>query len=489
MLSASASSSNHWLSGLHPLEASQAFRTEEGAFVPRIAAHLRSDRTQPVGVQALWTASGSEIHSIGRDPALGRDPSEDAIRFRRFQLFPSARLLLRDGRPIEIGSRAFDLLTILLASRGSVVTKEEIFRHVWPSTVVEESNLRWQMVSLRKVLGEDGDLIKTIPGRGYLFACEAGEAGNTVREPNPLAPAPSASDLANPVVSFPDDPVPGNEPVVVVIDNDQNTRETIYGLLRSVGLRVECFATVREFTDTVPPSPPCCLILDVWLPGQNGLGLSSAVGQGERSDTGHLRQRPCRRSRGGSSDESGRLRVPYQTRTSRGAAERRERGDSVVDRSARPTRRKEDGGLTSSLAARRPKLTRCPETLCLARPPCDARELRGADSPLHELAPHFSASVRIDLTSDFQPTLSSKIMATCAFASRADSGSRVESSDPCCLNLGHEQSSLTFIPLSLPQNRRDRAIQIAYRVCRPTNNAGRYSTRSHTSKQDAPSLI
>ena len=137
--------------------------------------------------------------------------------------------------------------------------------------MVEESNLRWQMVSLRKVLGEDGDLIKTIPGRGYLFACEVGEAGTGVRESDSLAPAPSASDLGSLAVSFPHDPVPGNEPVVVVIDNDPNIREAIYGLLRSVGLRAECFATVREFTDSVPPSPPCCLILDVWLPGQNGL--------------------------------------------------------------------------------------------------------------------------------------------------------------------------------------------------------------------------
>ena len=299
-----------------PLEASQPFRAEEGAFVPRIAAHLRPDRTHPVGVSAFWTASGSEIHSIGRDPTLGRDPSEDAIRFRRFQLFPSARLLLRDGRPIEIGSRAFDLLTILLASRGSVVSKEEIFRHVWPSTVVEESNLRWQMVSLRKVLGEDGDLIKTIPGRGYLFACEAGDAGSGVRESNPLAPASSASDLDNPAVSFPDDPVSDNQPVVVLIDDDPNIREAICGLLRSVGLRAECFATVRELhgqrSSNAPVLPdPRCLAAGP----ERWLGLSSAVGQGERSHTGHLRgQRPCRRSRGGSSDESGSIRVPDQTR-------------------------------------------------------------------------------------------------------------------------------------------------------------------------------
>ena len=207
--------------------------------------------------------------------------------------------------------------------------------------------------------------------------------------PNPLAPAPSASDLGNPAVSFPDDPVPGNEPVVVVIDNDPNIREAIYGLLRSVGLRAECFATVREFTDSVPPSPPVLLDPRCLVAGPERLGLSSAVGQGERSHTGHLRQRPCRRSRSGSSDESGSVRVPDQTRASRGVAERRESGDSVVNRSAGPTRRKEDGGLNSEPCSAADALPRKPR---IALPPRDARKLGGADPPLHESAPHFSDS-------------------------------------------------------------------------------------------------
>jgi DNA-binding winged helix-turn-helix (wHTH) protein len=59
-----------------------------------------------------------------------------------------------------------------LRSRGKIVSKDEIVRHVWPTTCVEESNLRFQMASLRKVLGTYRDSIKTIPGRGYLLASD-----------------------------------------------------------------------------------------------------------------------------------------------------------------------------------------------------------------------------------------------------------------------------------------------------------------------------
>jgi DNA-binding winged helix-turn-helix (wHTH) protein len=125
------------------------------------------ERAADPALRRLWKIRGSRQHSV-----------QDGIRFRRFVISPGGRLLFRDGKPIEIGSRAFDLLIILLNSRGSVVTKEQIVRHVWPSTVVEESNLRWQMGALRKALGEDRDVIKTIQGRGYLLLSEAEKVGD-----------------------------------------------------------------------------------------------------------------------------------------------------------------------------------------------------------------------------------------------------------------------------------------------------------------------
>src|SRR5260370_19909124 len=66
--------------------------------------------------------------------------------------------------------------------------------------------------------------------------------------------------------------LPGEaEPTVVVIDDDEEIREGLEGLLGSVGLRVELFASCQEFLGSARPDRPGCLLLDVRLPGRSGL--------------------------------------------------------------------------------------------------------------------------------------------------------------------------------------------------------------------------
>ena len=110
------------------------------------------------------------VRALDRSPI--KDLAPDEFRFGRWCLVPQARLLLRDGHSVEVGSRAFDLLHLLLRRRGDIVEKSDIVSFVWPNTIVEESNLRFQMAALRKALGAERELIKTIPGRGYIFAAE-----------------------------------------------------------------------------------------------------------------------------------------------------------------------------------------------------------------------------------------------------------------------------------------------------------------------------
>ena len=79
----------------------------------------------------------------------------------------SMREVRVDGHPIPLGSRAFDILELLICAEGQLVSKDAIIRHVWPETIVEENNLQVHISALRKMLGAYRDLIKTVPGRGY----------------------------------------------------------------------------------------------------------------------------------------------------------------------------------------------------------------------------------------------------------------------------------------------------------------------------------
>jgi DNA-binding winged helix-turn-helix (wHTH) protein len=85
--------------------------------------------------------------------------------------FPTLRQrqLLADGVPIELGTRAFELLLVLLEANGSLISKEQLLARVWPRIVVAEHNLKVQVCALRKALGEDRDYTRAEFGHGYRF--------------------------------------------------------------------------------------------------------------------------------------------------------------------------------------------------------------------------------------------------------------------------------------------------------------------------------
>jgi len=65
--------------------------------------------------------------------------------------------------------------------------------------------------------------------------------------------------------------IAADNPIVFVIDDDAGMRAAIEGLLESVGLRSESFGSAREFLDRPDAGGPCCIVLDVRLPGESGL--------------------------------------------------------------------------------------------------------------------------------------------------------------------------------------------------------------------------
>ena len=95
--------------------------------------------------------------------------TDTVLEFGRFRVLLRQRRLLADGVPVELGTRAFDILMVLLEADGALVTKDELLRRVWSGIIVGQDNLKLHICTLRKALGEDCDFIRTENGRGYRF--------------------------------------------------------------------------------------------------------------------------------------------------------------------------------------------------------------------------------------------------------------------------------------------------------------------------------
>ena len=109
--------------------------------------------------------------------------------FGDFELVPQRRLLARYGKPVKIGSRALDLLVVLVENAGNVITKDDLISRVWGDVIVEDTNLRVHISVLRRVLGDDGfesRFIVHVARRGYIFVAPLERpAGHRIASPAP----------------------------------------------------------------------------------------------------------------------------------------------------------------------------------------------------------------------------------------------------------------------------------------------------------------
>jgi predicted ATPase/DNA-binding winged helix-turn-helix (wHTH) protein len=120
--------------------------------------------------------------------------SQAGVSFGPFRLFAGKRLLEKNGIPIALGSRAMDVLIVLVERAGDVVSKQELTKRVWPSITVDESSLRVHVAMLRKALGEGHDgarYVSNVSGRGYCFVAPVSLAGETQRTISDPKKAPS----------------------------------------------------------------------------------------------------------------------------------------------------------------------------------------------------------------------------------------------------------------------------------------------------------
>ena len=93
-------------------------------------------------------------------------------RFGEFTLDAGQKVLLREGKPLLLAPKLVETLLTLVQNSGRIIDKEELMMRLWPDTFVEESNLTYTIVQLRKTLGDNARhprYIETIPRRGYRF--------------------------------------------------------------------------------------------------------------------------------------------------------------------------------------------------------------------------------------------------------------------------------------------------------------------------------
>ena len=105
---------------------------------------------------------------------------DQVVSFGPFRLFAARRFLERDGTPVRLSSRALDILVVLVAEAGKVVSKSDLIARAWPGITVDEANIRVQVAALRKALGDgatSASYISTIPGTGYCFVAPIFRAG------------------------------------------------------------------------------------------------------------------------------------------------------------------------------------------------------------------------------------------------------------------------------------------------------------------------
>ena len=136
--------------------------------------------------------------------------SRTILAFGEFRFDMSARELVRADRGgsttrLPLGSRAADILFLLLQRPGELVTKGEIISAVWPNSTIEDSNLTVQVSAVRRALdaGRDGaSAISTVPGRGYRFTLPVQELDDAE---SALAPVTAESlNLYDAVAAAPD---------------------------------------------------------------------------------------------------------------------------------------------------------------------------------------------------------------------------------------------------------------------------------------------
>lgn len=121
---------------------------------------------------------------ISEKPTRAKGGIPPDLSFGQFRLLSTQFLLLEGDKPVPLGSRALEILMVLLERRGELVSEQELMARVWPNISVEPISLRVHISALRRALrdGQNGTrFIVNVRGRGYRFVSSVDTSGQTNR--------------------------------------------------------------------------------------------------------------------------------------------------------------------------------------------------------------------------------------------------------------------------------------------------------------------
>ena len=121
------------------------------------------------------------VRRLDADPGVA-----GAVAFGPFLLQAAQRRIEKNGSPLQLSARAFDILVALIEQAGTVVSKDDLMTRVWPGVTIDEGSLRVHVAKLRRTLG-DGEAgaryLTTVSGQGYCFVAEVSRPDRATSSP------------------------------------------------------------------------------------------------------------------------------------------------------------------------------------------------------------------------------------------------------------------------------------------------------------------
>lgn len=130
--------------------------------------------TKPFALEELVARVRAHLRAQNRNRMSRERERQAAIQIGQIRLDPEERTVTKDGVPVELSTREFDLLACLMNNAGQTLSKEQLFHSVWETDYGDVGTVAINIKKLRTKIDPEWDYIKTIWGSGYRFVTKSG---------------------------------------------------------------------------------------------------------------------------------------------------------------------------------------------------------------------------------------------------------------------------------------------------------------------------